>query len=473
MLVLCQSSNLAYNRAMKVLYMSENHSDSTVLKRILRHLFKDLEILIVSSEFDFFKALKEDTSYGFFILDAEIKNTRPEELAESIISLTENKPILFVGQSAFIQDRINQEVFQANSLNDKVFKPFNRDTISSEVRDIVVPIVQQARKDEFNSSIQDVDTNHYISMKLRYFYLTNTFPYDIYLEIAEGQYIKIISANEPYSISELHKYAKRNVKILYIKKDDHLEYLESESQKMISYLNKSSVQSKDYLILILRSITLLHQYMIVLGATETISKLLDETCNAILNFEHAHTHEIKKVLRRFPTYYEGIASKSFMTALIAVHLAKKMSWESRTTKLKMIACSILQDYSLPVESLAQISYPNDTRLAEYTEEEREQYYEHPIHAANIARQFSQFTDIDYILETHQEIPQKKGFPKQIIQSRFTSICCIFNLSQFLASSLDGAHIDQDYFHQVLRAMKRDFSGGNFKQPFDLLEKLIA
>jgi hypothetical protein len=252
-----------------------------------------------------------------------------------------------------------------------------------------------------------------------------------------------------------------------------LAYLESESLKMIALMNKKPANEKSHFLILLRSITLLHQYMLVLGVTKTISELMDETCKALLAFEQAHGHRIKKILKKCPLYYEGIASKSFMTALISVNLAKRMNWESRTTKLKMIACSILQDYSLPVESLTKINYPEDRRLEDYTDEERSQYYQHPINAAILARQFSQYTDIDYILEVHHEMPNKRGFPNQIVQSRFTTICCLFNVAQFLASSLDGAKVDQDYLDKVVREMKRDLSGGNFKLPFTHLEKLIA
>ena len=452
---------------MKTLIVSENNAEAEILRRILRFNFRDLYCLQASTKNEIENAILTDGPFGFYIVDADMRQEEPEMLCQSIRDLSGDKPFLFIGKSASIIDRISQELYQSNSFNDQIYKPFERKDITDEIKNKVSGILDWARQEEFESSIEEIDKKDFIEMKLKNFYLSSTFPYDIYLEITSTEHIKIISANKPYSSSTLDRYAKKNVKSLYIKKDDHLEYLEKETIRCTKHLKKIFPSNDEYPIALLRAVTILHQYMITLGTSDAIFSLVDEVAEGILKYE-GHYKSIRKMLTNFPEYYAGIASKSLITGFIAIHLAKKNGWESNTTKMKLAVCSILQDYSLPDEAMAHINYPIDARLNQYSEEDLEKFFNHPIDAANISKQFSKYTDTDYILEHHQELYAKKGFPNQVTSSKFTVICCLFNAAQFFAAEIDGHKYKKDIVSKVMKSMARDFSKGNFKIIFDIL-----
>ncbi len=453
---------------MKTLIVSENNAEAEILRRILRFNFRDLYCLQASTKGEIENAILTDGPFGFYIVDADIKESDPEKLAQGIRELSGDKPFLFIGKTASIIDRISQDLYQSNKFNDQIYKPFERDDITDEIKNKVAGILDWARQEEFEASIEEIDKKDFIEMKIKNFYLSTTFPYDMYLEITSTEHIKIISANKPYSISTLDRYAKKNVKYLYIKKDDHLEYLEKETIRCTKHLKKLLPGSDEYPIALLRSVTILHQYMITLGTSNAIFDLVDEVAEGILKYE-SHYKSIRQMLKNFPEYYSGIASKSLITGFVAVHLAKKNGWESSTTKMKLAVCAILQDYSLPDENLTHINYPIDVRLNQYEDADIEKFLNHPIEAANISKQFSKYPDTDYILEHHQELYAKKGFPNQVTSSKFTVICCLFNAAQFFAAEIDGNKYRKEIVSKVMKSMARDFSRGNFKLIYDILK----
>jgi putative nucleotidyltransferase with HDIG domain len=456
----------------KVLFVSENKNSCEVLKRIINNLFKDIDFLIAANQEEAINIVSSDGPFGFFIIDVEIKKSDPEETSNILIDLAGQRPFLFLGNDANIVDRIGQNLFQSNPYNEKILKPLDRSDISEDIKIKVTQALKWAKEEDFESTLEDIDPDDFISMKLKSFYLYDIFPYDIYLEITSTQYIKILSANKKYSLSTLSSYAKKNIKVLYIKKDDQLKYLETESMKCLKALKKISIESKDIFVILLRSITILHQYMTVLGVNPTILSLANAITDLTINFSEK-SRDLKPLLKSYPNLYEGIASKSLMTALIADKICQKMGWDSITTKKKLAMSALLHDFTLPDDSMSKINYVTDPRLQNYCDAKIDLFYNHPITASKIASQFSMYPDIDYIIEHHHELPQKKGFPAHPPQIKLTAICGVFNTAQYVAAEFDGNKISLDLVYKMLRSMNRDFNSGNFKEPYTIIKKLLG
>lgn len=457
---------------MKTLLVSENKQDWEILRRIFKNLFKDLEFLCATNKDEAINYASSDGPFGFFIVDAEMKSCDPQEISELLIDLAGMRPFIFVGHEAFITDRIGQNLFQSNEYNEQILKPLDREDISDDIKMKVGNVLAWAKKEEFETSIEEVDPEDFIPMKIKSFYLYNVFPYDIFLEITKTKYIKILTAKKPYTLTTLNLYAKKNIKFLYIKKDDQLKYLEEESLKCLKALKKVNPGHPDTFILLLRSITILHQFMLTLGLTPTILTLSNAISDMIIEVSTQYK-SLKEILKIYPNQYEGIASKCLLTAFIADSLCKSIGWDSITTKKKLAISSILQDYCLPDEELSKINYLSDPRLQNFSEEKIRQFHKHPIVASELARQFTMFPDIDYIIEHHHELPNKKGFPNQPLHTKLTAICGVFNTAQFMAAEIDGKKLNKDVIQKALRSMNRDFNTANFKEPYTILKKSLS
>lgn len=406
--------------------------------------------------------------FGFFILDCDMREADPNALGLNLLDFTGNRPIIFLGNEAIITDRISQELYQHNEYNDRVLKPSNRDDFAADFITKIDHALTWAKEEEFEQSLEEVDPDEYIQMRLKSFFLYTTFPYDIYLAITSKTYIKIISADKPYSLSTLTTYARKNVKYLYIKKDDQLKYLEKEATKCLKGVRAIDPVHKDVYILLLRSITILHQYILAIGVSPSVLTLANATSDLIIE-HYKRSGSIGKILAHYPTTYEGIASKSLLTAFLAEGIAWKLGWESITTKKKLAICAILHDITLPEEGMAMINSADSPYLSGYTEEEIQAFIQHPITSAEFAKQFTTFPDIDYIIASHHETPNRKGFPNRPSSSKLTQICSVFNSAQYVAAEIDGKDINNQLLLKTLKSMMRDYNFGAFKDILKILK----
>jgi CheY-like chemotaxis protein len=455
----------------KTLLISDNKSDWELIRKLLRAHYKEIQLVCAINKSDAMNCASADGPFGFFILDCNMREVDPDELCLQLLDFTGDRPVIFIGHEAIIKDRISQELFTSNEFNEQILRPLDREDFLMEFREKINNTLRWAKDEEFEQSLEEVNPDDYIKMKIKAFFLYNHFPYDIYLAITPSTYIKIISANKPYSHSTLATYAKKNIKFLHIRKDEQLKYLENETSKCLKALVAMEPSHKDIYLLQLRSITILHQYVLALGITPSVILLTNTIIDSIIKTS-AIKQELLSVLSEYPFHYEGIASKSLLTGYISSGIAKKLGWDSETTKGKLAICSLLQDITLPEDSLGKINSAKSPLLKNYKEQEVEEYLNHPIAATQLAQQFTTYSDIDYIVECHHETPNRKGFPNRPSSSKLTQICAVFNTSQYIAAEIDGEELSNTSLSKILKSMSRDYGHGVFKEILKITKKLL-
>ncbi len=456
---------------MKTLLISDNKSDWELMRNVLKANYSQIQLVCAINTEDALNAATVDGPFGFLIIDCNMRESDPNQLGMDLIDFAGSRPIVFIGHESVISNRITQELYQSNEFNETILKPLDRADFIPEFREKIDNCLRWAKDEEFEQSIEEVNPEDYLPMKIKAFYLYNQFPYDIYLAITSSTYIKIISANKNYAHSTLSTYAKKNVKYLHIRKDDQLKYLESESLKCIKGLKSMSPKHKDIYLLHLRAVTILHQYIVALGVTPSVLTLANSIATSV-NQTYKAKESLQHILATYPYFYQGIASKSLLTAYICAAIAKKLRWESETTKMKLTICSLLQDITLPEEEMTKINSGTSPELKKYSEEEVKLYLNHPMSASEYAKQFSTYADIDYIIENHHELPNRKGFPNKPSSSRLTQICAVFNTAQYIAASIDGQTIDNNYLSKVLKTMSRDYNHGVFKEVLNITKDIL-
>lgn len=456
---------------MKVLFVSENKEDCGLLRRVLQVAHPDFKITSAVSEEELLNIAAMDGPFAAFIIDCDSKTYQPDLLTKRLLDLTGNIPCYFLGTEEKIKNVLNQETLSGNRHNEILLKPFDRDDFHTEVKEKFQVTLEWTKKESYESANIEGDKEDFISMRIKAFYLHKQFPYDVYLEITQTQFMRVIKANKTYSLSMLTTYARKGIKSLYIKKDDHLSYLEDEILKCLSGLKKVNHNSKNIYLTLLRSITIFHQYLMAIGLTPTVLTLADATVDVICN-HYSKNRDIGLIFKKYPNYYQGIASKSLLTSFLSLSLATKSGWESVTTKRKLVMAAILMDYNLPEEAMSAVNSETSDILNNFDEQKVKNFLEHPITGAEISKQFIAYPDLDYIIENHHEFPRKQGFPNHLSGSRLTPICAVFNISQHIAADIDGQMITNELLHKVILKMLRDYNHGNFKDPLKHAKKYL-
>jgi len=456
---------------LKVLIVSENQSDSQTLRKVVRNILSKSIIVTAVNKSQAIEIICNDGPFAFYIVDADIKTFKIEDVINSFIELSGSKPILYTGHQINFNAHITQELFEDSEYNQYIPKPFGEDTFRSDLEERINGIMEGVSSENRESSIEQIEPNDFIKMRLRGFYLFDQFPYDIYLEITPTRYLKLLPAHTKYGHSFLASYAKKNVKFLHVKKDDQLQYLEGEIGRFLEVFKTKKDLSSDPFTLLLRSITIMHQYLQAIGISPKAILLMDSIVECIINVQRKHQN-IQSLLESYPFYYEGISSKSLLTAFISIYISKNLDWDSNTTKAKLIVSSVLQDYSLSDEAMSKITSLKDPYLKKVSKEALEEFKNHPIKSSLMAAQFTKYTDIDSIVVNHHEFPSRKGFPHQPVNGMLSRLNHVFNMSQYVASKIDGAKITDTPMQKIILGMKKDFNLGNAKDIYETMKKTI-
>lgn len=454
---------------MKTLLVSENKEDWNLITRICKNLYgKKLDVVCVGDHESAIDKASSDGPFGFFIIDVNIKAFDPIGVTRTLIDLTGDRPLLFLGTSVVIKDLVPYELFNSNEYNEILSRPID----PNELKEKFEGILKWAQKEEFEASIEEISPEEFIPMKLKSFYLYTSFPYDIYMEVATGKYIRILTADKPYSITTLSIYAKKNVKYLHIRKDDQIKYLESESRNCVNALDVMPPSHKDFFLLLLKSITISHQYLLALGVNDTVKELIEKITIGISDAIDDRKTFIG-IAKSYPLIYEGVASKSLMTALIAGLITEKLKYSSQTTKSKLFVAAILMDFLLRDEALAKVNLLDDPTLSDYSEAQLADFIQHPLKAADIAAQFNAYTDIDSLVANHQELPNRNGFPNKPSHTSLTTLNAILNSSQYIAAEIDGVKIEPAILRRILKHMIKEYNIGSFKEVLSAAKKVIT
>tara|TARA_Y100000768_G_scaffold388580_1_gene385346 strand:- start:2550 stop:3944 length:1395 start_codon:yes stop_codon:yes gene_type:complete len=445
---------------LKILLYSEQVDEAEVIKNMILAINSKLEVLIAANVNQAMNYANVDGPFALYLLDFDTQ-TDINALGLNLVEMTGKRPLIFLGREAILKDLVSDELFHSHQKNNKLLKPTTRADFPTDLKQQIDTAIEWARKEEFDESIKEVDPNDYLPMKIKSFFLYESFPYDLYLAITTKSYIKIISADKTYTHATLTKYSRKNVKYLYIKKDDQIKYLEEESKKCLKAMKLAKPEDKGIYLLLLRAVTILHQFILALGVTDSVLVLTNVIAETIVN-QYKSQISLKPILKSYPTFYQGVASKSLLTAFIAQAIAWKVGWESNTTKMKLVVCALLQDITLPEESMAKANSLKSEFIKGHDARDIEEYKVHPLKAAEFAKQFTNFPDIDYIIEAHHELPNRKGFPNRPSSSRLTQICAVFNVAQHIAAELDGEKLSDIFLQKVTRPMIKTHSGGHFR-----------
>lgn len=454
---------------LKTLFVSEDKEVWEILQRLLKTIYGDHVSLTCTINLD--DAIKYAISngpYDFLVIDCDMKNAVPEEVAYSISDVNGDCPILYTGQTTTIADRVSQELFERHEKNETLPKPLEKDPLKEKL-DLIINYINQANIDD---SVIEGSSDLFIKMKIKNFYLYSVFGYDLYTEITSTKFMRIIEANVPYTNTILNKYARKNIKHFYIKKDDHLDYLDREGSKCLVALRKTPLDHKKIFLLIMRSIMVFHEHLLTLGACDMSMRLASAINDKVIKLV-GQNYNFKELTKYYPQIYDGIANKCLLTAIISQILAEKLEWQSITTKKKLALAAIIMDFNLLDEKLAKVNDMKDLMLNDYKENSVEGFLYHSDKCADMASQFTQYPDVDFILKNHHELPNKKGFPHKPHPSKLTPVCSVFNISQFIASKIDITEINQKNIEIIFKEMLKDYNHGNFKGPLKTAREFIA
>lgn len=430
--------------------------------------FAKISLVKASEEDNLVELITTDGPFSFIIVNINNKNINVYSVFETINEILGDRPFVFIGNQNAIKSQLSSEILDNQETNAVLDFPLNPE----EFKKAIDMATAWVKKEEFEQSILEFSRDDLHPMRLRNFYLFEQLPYDVYIELTSTKFGKIISKNKNYSHQIISNYSRKNIKYLYLRKDEHLKFLDSSVKNLSKIYSAKLNDRKKYVTLHLKTVFFIQQFIKTVSVSDEVNKLvhlyIESVCDLGKSFDNLA--DMLDIVTDGGTL--SFAEQSVATAYVCEKILTCMGWNADMTRGKLILASLLQDIALNNDDLIKIRSINDPQLKMYSDEEQDEFKNHPQKAAHLSTFFAGFSDVDFILLEQHEHPSGDGFPKGLNSSGLTTISCIFILASNFVSRLAQGPKGPTLHRDILNSMRRIYNTGNFKDPLKALEKAL-
>lgn len=451
---------------MKALFIGNTPEDNKTIARMMGNHFPKVQLVLCSEPEGLMEFMTNDGPFSFVVVAIDNKNITVVDLYHSIIDTLGVRPFVFIGTINSVKAQLTNDMVHNQQTNALVELPL----ILDEFKKAVNLAIDWVKKEEFEESILEFSRDDLHPMRLRNFYLFESVPYDVYIELTSTKFGKVISKDKFYSHQIIQNYSRKNIKYLFLRKDEHLKFLDTSIKNLLKIYEAKLSDRKKYLMLHLKSAFFMHQFIRAASVSDEVNKLAHHFIESVSNLVRSYENVSELLDSISESGNITFAEQSVATAYVCERILLNMGWTADMTRGKLILAALLQDVSLGNDDLIKIRSINDPNLKMFSEEEQEDFKNHPQKAAHLSTYFNGFSDVDFILMEQHEHPTGDGFPKGLNSSGLTTISCIFILASNFVSRMALTQKSPTQHKDILTSIKRVYNTGNFKDPLKALEK---
>lgn len=453
---------------LKALFIGNNPEDDKNILRLMGNNYPKIKLVTLLENKNLTELLIEEGPLSFIIIAIDNKTIIVEEKYNEINETLGTRPFIFIGTPNSVKSQLTNAMINNQQTNALVELPI----VLDEFKKAINFAIDWVKKEEFEESILEFSREDLQPMRLRNFYLFEQLPYDVYIELTSTKFGKVISKDKFYSHQLIQNYSRKNIKYLYLRKDEHLKFLDTSIKNILKIYEAKLTDRKKILVLHFKTVFFIQQFIKTISVSDEINKLVHFFIDSVSSFVKSH--------ESLPDLLDQVNEKgslSFVeqtvaTAYLCEKILLSMGWTADMTRGKLILASLLQDIGMNNEDLIKIRSLNDPSLKMMSEEEQIDFKNHPQKAAHLSTYFTGFSDVDFILLEQHEHPTGDGFPKGLNSSGLTTISCIFILASNFVTRIAISTKGPDQYKDILNGMKRIYNTGNFKDPLRALEKAI-
>ncbi len=452
---------------MKALFICDEKEEWNLLRNLFHTHLKKLELICVMKGAEALETLSYEGPFAAIIIECSLKDTNPSDLAQMIFDQIGPRPVIFVGTPAMIKDRVDPEFYDEYEMVTSYNKPYQ----ANQFIGVVSEAILWAKKEDYENSIVELDPENFVPMKLRNFYLYDSVPFDVYVELTKTKFIKALSANKTYTQSAIQDFQKRNIRFLYLEKNEHLNFLENSIIKISKSLDTKGLDTRKRIQTCVAAVLIIHQYLNDVGISDSIRELIKKVI-AQLPIIMSSYKTLDEIIFNFPLELNDVAEQAILKGLICEYITQKLGWKSDMTRSKFGLAALIHDAFLQRDEWSTITYRDHPDLDYLSDEQVESFLQHAARAAEVARQFPRYPEADFIIEQHHELPDGNGFPQGLMAAKITKISATFILVNNLVIQLVLNGNSRSGLISITKTFKSIYNIGNFKDPYQILFQAV-
>lgn len=344
---------------------------------------------------------------------------------------------------------------------------------------IVKPCIMDGIDDVFAKLAKDFDhaiefAQKFIPVSLDLLFKIKNIPVDLYIKINDDKVLKVARSGETFDKPELRKFTDKGLNSLYIELCDGELLINKLEENLFKLFTNDTISDEQKITSVrdaISSVTKTFGFSAQL--IELTNKNIDYTMDLIKK-----DNALKSLLDRMM-----LMENSFLptNAVICAHISNALAKELEIFKdnkeeviKKLTFACFVQDLSL--ESSEVKTYENFQKLMKEDagRDRVRNFKNHPNASAElIGKSKSSMPDLDRILQEHHERPDGKGFPRQIIASRFSPMGAVLAFSNAVSEVIyRNKKIDEMSTDLIIQSLDFDDCEDKlFKAIFEAFKKL--
>lgn len=452
---------------MKAIFFTKNPEHFKELLERIQKNFIGFIIDIIHQESEVTNKILNEPGFVIYMVDLGVGEHAVKNFFYQLEELSQDKPIISLGKEENLKD-LSKTLLLKNPKN-AIASDYSNYPKMIELLQLAL---QNSSSDQQKEMVIEQDQeDNLIKIKLRNMFFYESFPHDCYIKISDKRYVLGLEADEKITEKDIIRHLNRGIKFFYVEKDKHIKFLEKSMQKAVKFFRESNKLSRRNTMAHLRSLAVIHDYLIYLAVTPDIEKFLHEVCDNIIECLEGCLRPSDAFVK-FPFQLQSVVGKSLIACYLNFFLMKAMGWHALSILKRFTVAAFLQDIFIDNDRMSSLKSLEDPDIIDFREEEILAFKQHHQKASELAEHLHDFTEISFLIFNHHELPNRRGFPNKPSPAEMQLATCLFNVGCHFAAEIDGQKMNQDSLKILARDYQQNFSNGNFKEPVSKLVELF-
>lgn len=403
------------------------------------------------------EALKGTPDMGLIICDGEHDNKKLFELLNESSSPV---PCIFCGPPS----EANLKAEPANLVG-----VANKENLIESLYEIIDKLKQAEEK-----AVQASESD-FCRIKTELLIKASPLKADIYIRLSEKKFLRLFRQGDSFDSEDLQKYyVKKSVQYLYLKSDECKEFMEKFKASLVALLKSNETNPRKISEVAEAAHETVQELVTRLGPTEEVQEIVKANVQLATKVARNNPRLSKLLEGLNRDRHKYISSHSLILGHLSCTISAAMGWNSDTTYFKLNMAAFLHDITMNNNELATVQNLKELeeRRAEFSEADYQSYKKHPIHAAELAKQFKEVPpDVDTVILQHHEQPDGSGFPRGLTPTRISPLAAIFIVAHDFLIFILKKDTKEWKTAEFVASAQRKYSTGTFKKVLKALEEL--
>lgn len=461
--------NLNTQYSLEILYIEDDPAIAEIYSAMIKEIMPACKVTVFQKGCIALEEIKNfPQRYSLIIADYKLDTVNGADLFKFVSSQMLGIPFIILSGLDCSDDPKFKDFFNSHVRNAFLVKPIDIENFEERIKWCLQSeknLLKIYQKQASNND-EKIAVNSAIFLKL------NIIPFNVFLKLNDGKFVKIINKAEIFESSLIKKLLGKGVVNFYVNRSELTLYSHSvnNSLNMIIKTKKKNMDEIQKSQLAYRSLEIIKNNLLQCGFSKTLLQTSDEIINIQIELIE-NNPDMQIFLKKFQSFNKSNSEQTRLVCYILVTILKDLQWDSESTVHRMCLAGILHDITLPDNFIKKNAFK--VNLNELSEEEQNIYLRHPEEASHLAKNFEMMTGgiEQYILE-HHELPDGKGFPRKLNFNQVHPLSAVLHISDYVAHLFWDLDFNQEEILEHLKEQRPYYARGFYRKPYEAIYRML-